>query len=301
MRVAMERRSVVVGTAAGLLVAVLAAPQFIRPLGSQPVTPQEASAGRVNLGAMRREGFAVAPVVMTNFRSEWVVEGVIALDDELTTPVFSPYSGRVVGLAAAVGDMVERGAPLFSLEASEIAQAQNELIAALATPHPSESSLVTIRNRLRALGESDGEIAALQTAQPEKLDPIAIIVAPIAGIVTQQRIGTGEFVDSASNGAADPVYEIVDFSTVWLEAEIPETAAPSMHAGAAVQVRARSYPDRMFAGKISWIAPVADSTTHRLAVRVDIENSDGALKPAMPVSFSAAARDMSAATVPASD
>jgi cobalt-zinc-cadmium efflux system membrane fusion protein len=66
-----------------------------------------------------------------SFRSERVTEGNIALDDDLNTPVFSPYSGRVTRLIAKLGDKVERGAPLFTVEATEFVQAANDLITAV--------------------------------------------------------------------------------------------------------------------------------------------------------------------------
>jgi membrane fusion protein, heavy metal efflux system len=53
----------------------------------------------------------------------------IAIDDDLTTPVFSHYSGRVIKLIAKLGDHVEPGAPLFEIQATEFVQAQNDLIA----------------------------------------------------------------------------------------------------------------------------------------------------------------------------
>jgi cobalt-zinc-cadmium efflux system membrane fusion protein len=70
-----------------------------------------------------------------------VTEGSIAIDDDLTTPVFSPYSGRVIKLIAKLGDVVEPGAPLFAIQASEFVQAQNDLITALANLQTARSQL----------------------------------------------------------------------------------------------------------------------------------------------------------------
>src|SRR5271166_2061442 len=36
-------------------------------------------------------GFKIEPVRLVSFRPEQVTEGSIAIDDDLTTPVFSPY------------------------------------------------------------------------------------------------------------------------------------------------------------------------------------------------------------------
>jgi cobalt-zinc-cadmium efflux system membrane fusion protein len=60
-------------------------------------------------------------------------DGKIANDDDLTTPVFSPYTGRVVKLYARAGDVVHQGDPLFAVLAAEFAQGQSDLISAVAT------------------------------------------------------------------------------------------------------------------------------------------------------------------------
>jgi membrane fusion protein, heavy metal efflux system len=86
-------------------------------------------------------GFKIEPVRLVTFRPEQVTEGNIAIDDDLTTPVFSHYSGRVIKLIAKLGDHVEPGAPLFEIQASEFVQVQNDLITALANLQTARSQL----------------------------------------------------------------------------------------------------------------------------------------------------------------
>src|SRR5215469_16007976 len=86
-------------------------------------------------------GLKIEPVRLVSFRPEQVTEGSIAIDEDLTTPVFSPYSGRVAKLIAKLGDRVEPGAPLFEIHASEFVQAQNDLITALANLQTARSQL----------------------------------------------------------------------------------------------------------------------------------------------------------------
>src|ERR1700738_5543069 len=81
------------------------------------------------------------PGGLASFRPEQVTEGSIAIDDDLTTPVFSQHSGRVIKLIAKLGDRVEAGAPLFEIQASEFVQAQNDLITALANLQTARSQL----------------------------------------------------------------------------------------------------------------------------------------------------------------
>jgi cobalt-zinc-cadmium efflux system membrane fusion protein len=75
----------------------------------------------------------IEPVQMVDFPRTSDTDGKIASDDDLTTPVFSPYTGRVVRLFARAGDTVRRGDSLFAVQAAEFAQGQNDLISAVAT------------------------------------------------------------------------------------------------------------------------------------------------------------------------
>jgi len=276
-------------------------------------------------------GLKLEPVATRTFRPQQVTEGSIAIDDDLTTPVFSHYSGRVIKVIAMLGDVVEPGAPLFVIHASEFVQAQNDLITALANLsaarsqlamaqttekrnhelylaqggalkdwQQSQTDLITaqntvrsdeiaahaVRSRLRILGKSDKEIASLEAQPAQKLDPVAIVTAPIAGTITQRQIGVGQYINSEANGAANPVFTISDLSTVYLIANVREVDAPLMRVGLSLEVHVLAYPDRIFRGKISWVAPALDPNTHRLSVRADVENPDGALKPGMFANFS---------------
>jgi membrane fusion protein, heavy metal efflux system len=286
-------------------------------------------------------GFKTAVVAQQVFRTEQVTDGKIAIDDDLNTPVFSPYSGRVTRLIARPGDVVKQGQPLFAIEASEFVQGQNDLIAAAAavstakaqlaltsaaekrqhalfdaqaaarkdweqsqadlaaaeaTMRSAETALAAVHNRLKILGKSDKEIAALETAG--KVNAEALVPAPIAGTVIARKVGLGQYIQS---GASDPVYSIGDLSTVWLVANVRETDAPLVRTGDAVSVRVLAFPGRTFKAKLSWVAPSVDPDTRRVAVRAEVENPDGALKPEMFATFAIrTGDDVTAAAVPQS-
>jgi membrane fusion protein, heavy metal efflux system len=291
----------------------------------------EASAGTFRPTSEQWAGIGVETVATRIFLPERVTEGNIAIDDDLTTPVFSPYSGRVIRLIAKLGDHVTRGQPLIAVAASEFVQGQNDLVTAaaslkttraqlklaetaeqrqhalylakggalkdwqqsqadLATAQNSlraqEIALAAVRNRLRILGKSDREIDAIENGAPLDMEPVAYIVAPISGTVTQRQVGLGQNILSVQSGASTPVYTIGDLSTVWLVANVREADAPLIRIGQPVEVRVLAFPGRVFKARISWIAPSIDANTHRLPVRADVENPDGALKPLMFARFS---------------
>jgi membrane fusion protein, heavy metal efflux system len=332
---ALSRRAQIVGLAALAALAGLAlilVPLLRSELGAreeakaeQPAPapgsfrPTEAQWATLKFGAVQQ----------LTFRPERITDGKIAIDDDRTTPVFSPYSGRVTRLLAKAGDHVEKGAPLLALEASEFVQGQNDLISAVAalntahsqlklaainekrqhelydakagalkdwqqaeadlesarnTVRSAEIALAAVRNRLHILGKSDREIDALETAK--RMDPEAIVTAPIGGTVIQRQVGLGQYINSTAAGASTPVFSIGDLSAVWLVANVRETDAPLMHVGDPVDVHVLAYPGRVFKAKLTYVAPAIDANTHRLPVRAEVENADGALKPEMFASFS---------------
>jgi cobalt-zinc-cadmium efflux system membrane fusion protein len=111
------------------------------PSGPARTAPSEEARGTFRPTKEQWLGFKIEPVGLVSFRPEQVTEGSIAIDDDLTTPVFSQHSGRVIKLIAKLGDHVEAGAPLFEIQATEFVQAQNDLITALANLQTARSQL----------------------------------------------------------------------------------------------------------------------------------------------------------------
>ena len=259
-------------------------------------------------------GLTIEPASMITFRAETITDGLIALDEDLTTPVFSPFSGRVTKVAAQLGDHVARDATLMEIEASEFSQAQSDLISAKAQydlaatnekrQHDlydsqgaalkdwqqaqvdlasAEAALAAVRNRLRILGKTDAEIDALEKLRSAPaMNAVSTVTAPISGTIVLRKVGLGQYVQA---GSSDPVFSIGDLSTVWLVANVRETDAPRIRIGDRVEVRVLAFPDRVFDAKISYVAPSIDPATRRLAVRADVANRDGLLKPQMFANF----------------
>lgn len=113
----------------------------------------------------------VLPVGEGVFQDTIETDGRIALNDDFVTPVFSPFSGRVTRLIAHAGDQVSKGDPLFAIQASELAQAQNDLIAAAAALRTVKAQLAlatTNEQRQRGLYAAQG--ASLKDWQQSQLD-----------------------------------------------------------------------------------------------------------------------------------
>lgn len=65
--------------------------------------------GRFHPTASQWAMLTVQPVEMHKFRTEFVTEGKVAVDEDRVTRIFSPFAGRVTKILAAPGDPVKGG------------------------------------------------------------------------------------------------------------------------------------------------------------------------------------------------
>ena len=205
----------------------------------------------------------IQPVTELAFRAEHVTEGKIAIDEDRSTPVFSPYAGRVTKVLARPGDSVVKGQPLFVIEAADNVQAQNDFIAAMAAMNKAKSALdlaqlqgtrakdlfegkaVPLKDYQQSqatLIQAENDMRSSQTAMEaarNKLRILGLTDEDIASFQEKRHINpeTTVFAPIAGTvvqrkvgpgqyvtaGASDPVYVIGDLSTVWLTAFVRET------------------------------------------------------------------------------
>src|SRR5919201_644911 len=263
----------------------------------------------------------IQPVTERAFRAENVTEGKIAVDEDRSTPVFSPYAGRVLKLFVKPGDTVKVGEPLFTVQAADMVQAQNDFISAATALNKARSAqnlaeIIDKRQRLLYEGkavplkEAQNARAALDAAENDVRSAMVALEAArnrlgILGKTDQeitdfQEKGTIEPATLISapiagtivqrkvrpgqyvgSGQTDPVFIIGDLSTVWVVGFIRETDAPIVHVGQQIYFTVLAYPDRAFPATISYVAAALDPSTRRLLVRATVNNAAGLLKPEM--------------------
>jgi cobalt-zinc-cadmium efflux system membrane fusion protein len=325
---ALPRRKQAAAAAALLLVAGGAAVWLTRePEGIRLVDTELSSQSKQRKPHVYRPSDAewatltIEPVEQRPFRTERPTEGKIAVDEDRSTPIFSPYAGRVTKLLARPGDGVAAGQPLFTIEATDMVQAQNDFIAAASALNKARSQLtlaqiVERRNKelyegkavaLKEWQQSQNDLTAAQNdlrsaesglaAARNRLRILGRSDAEIAEFQTTGRISAETPIQAPIAGtivqrkvgpgqyvnanASDPVFVIGDLSTVWLVAFVRETDAAFVQAGQDVQFTVLAYPDRAFTARLNYVAAGLDPATRRLMVRAAIDNPDRLLKPEM--------------------
>ncbi|ABE64031.1 secretion protein HlyD [Nitrobacter hamburgensis X14] len=97
--------------------------------------------GKLRLTAAQWGTVTVQPVEQHAFRSEFRTEGKIAIDQNLSTRIFAPYTGRVTKLMVAPGDNVQKGQLLFVIAAADSVDAQKDFVVALTTRNKAVSQV----------------------------------------------------------------------------------------------------------------------------------------------------------------
>ena len=263
----------------------------------------------------------IQPVVERVFRAEHVTEGKIAVDEDRSTPVFSPYAGRVMKLLVRPGDSVTQGQPLFVIEAADTVQAQNDFVAAMTGLNKAQSAvdlaqlqdkrakdlfegkavpLKDYQQSQATLIQAQNDLRSSQTALEaahNKLRILGLTEDAISAFQEKGRIDpnttvfspiTGTVVQRkvgpgqyVNSGASDPVFVIGDLSTVWLIAFVRETDAAAVTVGQEMTFSVLALPGRDITARIDYVSAAIDPATRRLLVRATIDNKDGRLKPEM--------------------
>jgi len=98
----------------------------------------------------------------------------------------------------------------------------------------------------------------------------------------------------------DVMFEVLDPSTMRLEASVPAAQLSAVRIGASVNFTVTGYPGRTFIGRIESVSPAVDAATRQVPVLVAIDNRGGALVAGLFAEGQLAADARSALIVPAS-
>lgn len=177
---------------------------------------------------------------------------------------------RVYNLAP--GDVVTRGAAIADILVPEWTAAQREFLALKAI---GDQPLVdATRERLKLLGMPNDLIQRVERANEPH--PVVTVTTPTGGVIQSLEIRTGMTV-----GPGMTLARVNGFSTVWLEAAVPEAQAGGLKPGAVVEARLPAFPGEVFKGKVAAVLPEANTQTRTLRVRAEFPNRQGRLKPGL--------------------
>lgn len=116
----------------------------------------------------------------------------------------------------------------------------------------------------------------------------ATLTSPLSGVVLSHNIEPGEFVAPGT-----PIVTVGDLEHVWLRAYVDETDLGRVKVGQAAQVTADTYSNKVYEGRVSFIASQAEFTPKSVQtkkervklvyrIKITIANPEMELKAGMP-------------------
>jgi len=236
-------------------------------------------------------GMRVAEVKPGSLTSTVEAVGSVAYNERDVAVVQARSNGFLERLhVRAPLDPVRKGQPLAELYVPEWVAAQEEYLTAKRISAQSTArSLAGLdegaRQRMRLAGMNDAQIAAVEASG--KVQTRVTITAPIGGVVGEINAREGMTVMAGA-----PLFRLNGLSTVWVNAELPETLAAQVRPGNPVEARTPALPGAVFNGKVSAIVPEVNAATRTIKARIELANPQGQLVPGMfaTVNFTPQAR-----------
>jgi membrane fusion protein, heavy metal efflux system len=308
--------------AATLIIAVLAfaaGTVLLRSESGQPASTRQASSTSnppqsgttLELAQSQLNAIKIEPVGTYVFPVDKETVGNISFADDLSVQVYPPYQGKIIKSLVELGDSVQKGQPLYTIESPDLIQAESTLIGAAATLDltskelarvkdlngtngvsereieqatsdflTAEGALKAARDAVRVFGKPDAEIDRI--IESRKIDPALVVRSPISGQVTSFDGPPGLMVQPGNPPAP---YTVSNLSIKWMLGDAVESESPLFHVGQPVDVKVMAYPDRVFRGKISKIYENVDPNTHRVTIRSEIADPRNELRPGMLANF----------------
>lgn len=226
-------------------------------------------------------------VELDTHTGEIVTTGRVTFDERRIAQVTAYTAGRIERMFVNfTGDSVRRGEAVATIYSPDLFATQQEYLLAIqnrermrragfANARSASDDLVeSTRRRLNLFGMTAAQIAQLERTHK----PIFAtnIISPVSGVVTQKLAVVQQYV-----AQGQPLLEVADLSTVWVEADVYEQQLQSVKLGDRVEITVPAIPGRTFEGRVSFIVPVLAGETRTAKVRIELANPGLQLKPDM--------------------
>ncbi|HVR64216.1 MAG TPA: efflux RND transporter periplasmic adaptor subunit, partial [Polyangia bacterium] len=270
-----------------------AAPAAAAQPGVPGLAPIDLGAERIQLGGIR-----TATVTREALGGTLRATGVVAPSERGLAQINVRFAGWIRSLPVAeTGARVRRGQVLATIDSPDVTRAEEELLLSRswsgagpqpararddlpATPDASGAADLgaSARRRLELLGISGAEIDEVLRAGKAR-DTIGVR-SPVDGYVINRTAVAGMAVQPGS-----VLFDVADLSQVWVTAEVSELDIGRVRVGQKARLELAAFPGEAQLGSVQFIAPVVDTQSRTLRVRLVFKNRfDGSgprLRPGM--------------------
>jgi cobalt-zinc-cadmium efflux system membrane fusion protein len=282
------------------------------PAGEVWLTPQQMHDAKIDVQVLADHD--VEDTILTS--------GTITLDDLRAGHVFSPVTGRVVDIVAALGKSVKKGDALAVIESPDVGSAVSDVHKAQADVMAAEHDLRRKKElyERKAGPQADVEAAndtyrkakaelerAQQKQQLLRMGDVDVVTqrftlrAPVDGEILLRNINPGVEVQGMySGGASVELFTIGQVDKVWVIGDLYEMDLPRVRKGSPARVTVVAYPDQAFQGEVDWVSGTIDPNTRTAKVRCTFDNPDKLLRPMMYATVQISVEQRRALAIPRS-
>ncbi|MDH6233267.1 RND family efflux transporter MFP subunit [Mesorhizobium soli] len=234
-----------------------------------------------------------------------------------STTVFSKYEGRIAGIAVEVGDQVQAGQILVTLEDASASLALEQARAAkvstdlvLASREIALTQATASFRRTQALVQRDATSkkdlenaetawkSALNSVEQARQDVIRadltigvareqvdelVVRAPFAGTVAQLNAHIGDTVLARADSVRESqsLLALTDTTSMVIDADIAETNVSLLRSGLRGEAALDGFPDRPFGIELRRVAPIASAEKGTIGLRLSLINPPAGIRPNM--------------------
>lgn len=212
------------------------------------------------------------------------------------TEIAAEVAGRVTGVAVDEGGEVEAGQVVLELDPErrklDLAAAQARLAQERANLRKARSQARRIRelrsqsvSSIQQLEEAETALALAEAAVRAEEAAVGVaqrtvadssVSAPFAGVVARRSVELGEFVQPGTI-----LFELVSLDPLEAIFSLTELDTERVRVGQTIQVRVGAFPDRIFEGVVTFVAPTVDLRTRTLRIKAEVDNEEGLLRPGL--------------------
>ncbi|HUJ13289.1 MAG TPA: efflux RND transporter periplasmic adaptor subunit, partial [Thermoanaerobaculia bacterium] len=244
-----------------------------------------------------RSKLAIEVVEQRPIRPQLLAPASIEADPARLAKVAPPLTGQVRQLLVRQGDLVEKGQPLFVIDAPDLVSARADVLRARTVLVQTDQALRRAQDLLVHSVAAQRDVEEAQAARDVARDDLRraeqrlrllgiqsadveaplVVRSPLAGQVLSLATAPGEF----RNDPTTPLLVVADLSTLWVTASVPERDTARVHPHDDASVTVAAFPNRQFFGRVLHIENVLDPDTRTVKVRIQLDNPRALLKPGM--------------------
>ena len=252
--------------------------------------------------AKETETLAIPTVAVIHAATEAAQEDLVlpgTMQAYVESPIYARTNGYLKKWYRDIGSRVRQGELLADIDTPEVdqqlSQARADLNTAKANAHLSEITATRYSELIKTDGVSKQEVdnangdleakkAIVQSSEAnvrrlEELESFKHIYAPFSGVITRRNVDIGTLINAGNGGVSQQLFSLAQTDPIRVYVSVPETYAPSIHAGLGAFLELTQYPGQRFEGKVVRTAEAIDPGTRTLLTEVDVPNHNGALLP----------------------